>query len=127
ARQRAQALEQPRGQGAGGQGVGLERQMRAVRLGRCADRNHDQRAGLETRLGLEPGKVFQPDAGVAGHAATLAWGPTNEEKLMRKTVLVFAFLIGGLPAYAADPEANKKVVLDFYEQGLNQKDFGGGE
>ena len=29
----------------------------------------------------------------------------------------------GLPAYAADPEANKKVVLDFYEKGLNQKDF----
>ena len=28
-----------------------------------------------------------------------------------------------LPAYAADPEANKKVVLDFYEKGLNQKDF----
>ena len=26
-------------------------------------------------------------------------------------------------AQAADPEANKKVVLDFYEKGLNQKDF----
>ncbi|TAJ87101.1 nuclear transport factor 2 family protein [Reyranella sp.] len=26
-------------------------------------------------------------------------------------------------AMAADPETNKKVVLDFYEKGLNQKDF----
>jgi predicted SnoaL-like aldol condensation-catalyzing enzyme len=26
-------------------------------------------------------------------------------------------------AQAADPETNKKVVLDFYEKGLNQKDF----
>lgn len=26
-------------------------------------------------------------------------------------------------ALAADPETNKKVVLDFYEKGLNQKDF----
>jgi predicted SnoaL-like aldol condensation-catalyzing enzyme len=42
---------------------------------------------------------------------------------MRKAALVFALLIGGLPAYAADPETNKKVVLDFYEKGLNQKDF----
>ena len=42
---------------------------------------------------------------------------------MRMTALVLALLMGGLPAYAADPEANKKVVLDFYEKGLNQKDF----
>ena len=42
---------------------------------------------------------------------------------MRKTALALALLMGGLPAYAADPEANKKVVLDFYEKGLNQKDF----
>lgn len=46
---------------------------------------------------------------------------------MRRTMLavpllVGAFLIGPLPAYAADPEANKQVVLDFYEKGLNQKD-----
>jgi predicted SnoaL-like aldol condensation-catalyzing enzyme len=26
-------------------------------------------------------------------------------------------------AQAADPDTNKKVVLDFYEKGLNQKDF----
>ena len=42
---------------------------------------------------------------------------------MRKIALVVALLAGGLPAYAADLEANKKVVLDFYEKGLNQKDF----
>ena len=27
------------------------------------------------------------------------------------------------PALAADLEANKKIVVDFYEKGLNQKDF----
>jgi predicted SnoaL-like aldol condensation-catalyzing enzyme len=27
------------------------------------------------------------------------------------------------PAFAADLEANKKVVVDFYEKGLNQKDY----
>jgi predicted SnoaL-like aldol condensation-catalyzing enzyme len=26
-------------------------------------------------------------------------------------------------AYAADLEANKKIVVDFYEKGLNQKDY----
>ena len=42
---------------------------------------------------------------------------------MRKAALILALVVGALPAYAADPEANKKVVLDFYEKGLNQKDF----
>ena len=42
---------------------------------------------------------------------------------MRKIAFVLALLVGGLPAYAADLEANKKVVLDFYEKGLNHKDF----
>ena len=27
------------------------------------------------------------------------------------------------PARAADPEANKKIVLEFYDKALNQKDF----
>ena len=27
------------------------------------------------------------------------------------------------PAFAADPETNKKIVIDFYEKALNQKDF----
>jgi predicted SnoaL-like aldol condensation-catalyzing enzyme len=42
---------------------------------------------------------------------------------MRKIALVLAVLMAGMPAYAADLEANKKAVLDFYEKGLNQKDF----
>ena len=43
---------------------------------------------------------------------------------MRRIALVIALLLGAaLPAHAADPEANKKVVLEFYEKGLNQKDF----
>src|SRR5688572_2774651 len=51
-------------------------------------------------------------------------GKTNRERLMRRIALVIALLLGpALPAHAADPEANKKVVLDFYEKGLNQKDF----
>src|SRR5215510_10607576 len=48
----------------------------------------------------------------------------NREKLMQRIALVFALLlVAALPARAADLEANKKVVLDFYEKGLNQKDF----
>jgi predicted SnoaL-like aldol condensation-catalyzing enzyme len=42
---------------------------------------------------------------------------------MRVIALVLALLTMALPAYAADPEANKKVVIDFYEKALNQKDF----
>jgi len=47
----------------------------------------------------------------------------NKEIVMKRLALVFAALIAAGPAWAADPEANKKVVLDFYEKGLNQKDF----
>ena len=43
---------------------------------------------------------------------------------MQRIALAIALLLGAaLPAHAADPETNKKVVLDFYEKGLNQKDF----
>ena len=42
---------------------------------------------------------------------------------MRKIALVLALLMTGMPASSADLEANKRVVLDFYEKGLNQKDF----
>ena len=42
---------------------------------------------------------------------------------MRRIAYVLMLLTIALPAYAADPETNKKVVLDFYEKGLNQKDF----
>src|SRR5260221_14728222 len=47
----------------------------------------------------------------------------DKEKLMRRIAFVLALLLMTGPAYAADPETNKKVVLDFYEKGLNQKDF----
>lgn len=43
---------------------------------------------------------------------------------MQRLVLVFTFLIlAASSALAADPEANKKVVFDFYDKALNQKDF----
>jgi predicted SnoaL-like aldol condensation-catalyzing enzyme len=43
---------------------------------------------------------------------------------MRRLMLVFTFLaLATGSAVAADPEANKKVVLDFYDKALNQKDF----
>jgi predicted SnoaL-like aldol condensation-catalyzing enzyme len=49
-----------------------------------------------------------------GHAKEIA---------MKRLVLVLALLVvGALPAHA-DPEANKKAVLDFYDKALNQKDF----
>ncbi len=39
-------------------------------------------------------------------------------------LLAFALiLLAPFAAQAADTEANKKVVLDFYEKGLNQNDF----
>ena len=42
---------------------------------------------------------------------------------MHRIALVFALLVvAGFPAYA-DADTNKKVVIDFYEKGLNQKDF----
>jgi len=44
---------------------------------------------------------------------------------MRKTALaVVAVSLAVAPtARAADPEQNKKVVVDFYEKAINQKDF----
>ena len=46
-----------------------------------------------------------------------------KETAMKRFVLVLALLVvGTLPAHA-DPEANKKAVLDFYDRALNQKDF----
>ena len=42
---------------------------------------------------------------------------------MKRLALVLAVLFAAAaPAYA-DPESNKKAVLEFYEKGLNQKDF----
>lgn len=42
---------------------------------------------------------------------------------MKHLALVIALLTAAVAPAHADPEANKKVVLDFYEKGLNQKDF----
>jgi len=43
---------------------------------------------------------------------------------MHRIALVLALLLGmAMHAHAADLEANKKIVVDFYEKGLNQKDF----
>ena len=47
---------------------------------------------------------------------------------MRIIVVGLAGMLGlaAIPSFAADPareEANKKAVLEFYEQGLNRKDF----
>ena len=43
---------------------------------------------------------------------------------MRRALLAAAFALALMgPAFAADPEANKKIVIDFYEKGLNQKDY----
>lgn len=43
---------------------------------------------------------------------------------MRRALLAVACVVAFAgPALAADLEANKKVVIDFYEKGLNQKDY----
>lgn len=42
---------------------------------------------------------------------------------MHRFAIALALLLMTASAAAADLEANKKVVLDFYEKGLNQKDF----
>lgn len=43
---------------------------------------------------------------------------------MRRLALAAVLsLVAAAAAEAADPAANKKVVLDFYEKALNQKDF----
>jgi predicted SnoaL-like aldol condensation-catalyzing enzyme len=42
---------------------------------------------------------------------------------MKRLALALAlFLVGALPALA-DPESNKKAVIEFYDKALNQKDF----
>lgn len=42
---------------------------------------------------------------------------------MKHLALALALSIAAIAPAHADPEGNKKVVLDFYEKGLNQKDF----
>jgi len=42
---------------------------------------------------------------------------------MRRLIVAMLALALAAPALAADPEANKKIVVDFYDKALNQKDF----
>ena len=42
---------------------------------------------------------------------------------MLRLLLIALAIALATPAFAADLEANKKIVIDFYEKGLNQKDF----
>jgi predicted SnoaL-like aldol condensation-catalyzing enzyme len=42
---------------------------------------------------------------------------------MRRLALAVLALALAAPALAADPETNKKIVIDFYDKALNQKDF----
>jgi predicted SnoaL-like aldol condensation-catalyzing enzyme len=42
---------------------------------------------------------------------------------MVKSLLVAMLIAVAGPAFAADLEANKKIVVDFYNKGLNDKDF----
>jgi len=42
---------------------------------------------------------------------------------MKRLLMAAALSLFAMSAQAADLEANKKVVMEFYEKGLNQKDF----
>jgi predicted SnoaL-like aldol condensation-catalyzing enzyme len=42
--------------------------------------------------------------------------------MLRLLMAVMALAVAA-PALAADPEANKKIVIEFYDKALNQKDF----
>jgi predicted SnoaL-like aldol condensation-catalyzing enzyme len=42
---------------------------------------------------------------------------------MKRLLMAAALSLFAMTAQAADLEANKKVVMEFYEKGLNQKDF----
>jgi predicted SnoaL-like aldol condensation-catalyzing enzyme len=44
-------------------------------------------------------------------------------KSMKRLLMAAALSLFAMSAQAADLEANKKVVMEFYEKGLNQKDF----
>jgi len=43
--------------------------------------------------------------------------------MLRGLLAAAAAVMVSMPAFAADIEANKKIVVDFYEKALNQKDF----
>ena len=48
---------------------------------------------------------------------------TPKDHVMKWLIPVVMLAASVAPAFAADLEANKKTVLEFYEQGLNRKDF----
>jgi predicted SnoaL-like aldol condensation-catalyzing enzyme len=43
--------------------------------------------------------------------------------MLKPLLAAAALIVFAGPALAADLEANKKIVVDFYEKGLNQKDY----
>jgi predicted SnoaL-like aldol condensation-catalyzing enzyme len=43
--------------------------------------------------------------------------------MLKPLLAAAALIVFAAPAFAADLEANKKIVVDFYEKGLNQKDY----
>jgi predicted SnoaL-like aldol condensation-catalyzing enzyme len=43
--------------------------------------------------------------------------------MLKPFLAAAALIVCAGPAFAADLEANKKIVVDFYEKGLNQKDY----
>jgi predicted SnoaL-like aldol condensation-catalyzing enzyme len=43
--------------------------------------------------------------------------------MLKSLLAAAALIVFAGPAFAADLEANKKIVVDFYEKGLNQKDY----
>jgi predicted SnoaL-like aldol condensation-catalyzing enzyme len=43
--------------------------------------------------------------------------------MLKPLLAAAALIVFAGPAFAADLEANKKIVVDFYEKGLNQKDY----
>ena len=43
--------------------------------------------------------------------------------MLKPLLVAAALIVFAAPAFAADLEANKKIVVDFYEKGLNQKDY----
>jgi predicted SnoaL-like aldol condensation-catalyzing enzyme len=47
----------------------------------------------------------------------------EKERVMKWFVPIAVLALTTVPSFAADLEANKKTVLEFYEQGLNKKDF----
>jgi predicted SnoaL-like aldol condensation-catalyzing enzyme len=50
-------------------------------------------------------------------------GRQNKEASMKHLALALALSIAAIAPAHADPEANKKAAIEFYDKALNQKDF----